>query len=401
VTVDVARPSIFDTDRPAPGTPAPTTPTSAGPTPRTAPPASVRRRLIAWLVDLTLIVLPPAAVAVTQARTAVPDPAAPFAPDPSWITVAGTGYRWTAGGAAITAAAGVLSTLIVLTLIPANTAGWTPGLRLVRLRVMTTAGTRAGLHHHLVRTVFGLVDLAPFAIPGLLGWYLAHRSPLHQRLGDRLARTMVVDHRHPERPVDPGATRRPRSGPLGDVSGPRPTSGPLPAGVARRQAPLPTIRQATTGPHSASPTAARPAAASGADADTLRGPAASSAAANRWRVEQIDAPAGPTLPPILPDTVQVDVPAPSHRRTSGPVPRRGSPLAGPGTGPADRRPDPQSAQSARLTVSVPRRGPAPGSDPEPELVPEWSERWQAWVVRDAASGLLFRHDAATGDWLPI
>jgi len=403
VTVDVARPSIFDADRPAPAPLMPTTPTPAGPAPATAPLASVRRRLAAWLVDLTLIVMPSAAVALTQARVVVPDPAAPFAPDPSWIMVAGTGYRWTAGGASLTGAAGLLAALIVLILIPANTSGWTPGLRLVRLRVLTTAGTRAGLHHHLVRTVFGLADLAPFAIPGLLGWYLAHRSPLHQRLGDRMARTMVVDHRHPERPVDPGATRRPRSGPLADPSGPRPTSGPLPAGVTRRQAPLPTIRKAAAGPHNASPTAVRPAAASGADAGTPRTPAASSPAASRWRVEQIDAPAGPTLPPILPDTLEVDVPAPSHRRTSGPIPRRGSPLAGPGTGtgPADRRPDPRTAQSARLTVSVPRRGPAPGSDPEPELVPEWSERWQAWVVRDAASGLLFRHDAATGDWLPI
>ena len=130
--------------------------------------------------------VPPAAVAVTQARTVVPDPAAPFAPDPSWITVAGTGYRWTADGIALTAGAGLLAALIVLTLIPANTSGWTPGLRLMRLRVLTTAGTRAQLHHHLVRTVFGLVDLAPFVVPGLLGWYLAHRSPLHQRLGPDL-----------------------------------------------------------------------------------------------------------------------------------------------------------------------------------------------------------------------
>jgi len=320
--------------------------------------------------------LPPAAVAVSQARTVVPDPAAPFAPDPSWVTVAGTGYRWTDGGAALTGVAGLLAALIILTLIPANTSGWTPGLRLVRLRVMTTAGARARLHHHLVRTVFGLIDLVPFAIPGLLGWYLAHRSPLHQRLGDRLARTMVVGLRHPERPVDPGAARKPHSGPLTAASGPRPTSGPLPAGVTRRSAASPTTPQAASGP---------------------RGVA--STAASRWKIEQIDAPAGPTLPPILPDTVEVNVPAPIHRRTSAPISRRGSPLAG--TGPGTRRPDPLTARSSRLTVSVPRRTPVPGSTPEPELVPEWSDRWQAWVVRDATTGMLFRHDAANGSWLPV
>lgn len=374
MTVDVARPPLPAAPRSAPAALVPEKPT-------TAPPASVRRRLAAWLVDLALVALPPTVVAVTQATRVAPDPAAPFAPDPRWVTVAGTGYRWTAGGVALTGAAGLLAALIVLTLIPANTAGWTPGLRLVRLRVITTAGTRARLHHHLARTVFGLVDLVPFVVPGLLGWYLAHRSPLHQRLGDRLARTIVVDHRHPERPVDPSAARKPRSGPSAAPAGPRPRSGPLPAQVARQQPPPAAApRPATTAPP---------------------GTAAPTGAGQRWKVEQINAPAGPTLPPILPDTVEVTVPAPTHRRTSGPIPRRGSPLAGPTGGPAHRRPDPLTAQASRLTVSVPRRGAGPGSAPEPELVPEWSDRWQAWVVRDATTGLLFRHDAATGDWLPI
>ncbi|MEZ5406475.1 MAG: RDD family protein [Acidimicrobiales bacterium] len=366
MTVDVARPSIFDTDRSTP-----TTPPAA-----IAPPASVRRRLAAWAVDLALMTLPPAAVAASQARTVVPDPAAPFAPDPSWLTVAGTGYSWTANGAALTGVAALLAALIILTLVPANTSGWSPGLRLARLRVMTTTGTRAELHHHLVRTVFGLIDLVPFVIPGLLGWFLAYRSPLHQRLGDRLARTMVVDLHHPERPIDPSAARKPRSGPLGAPTGPRPTSGPLPAAVARRTSPSPTGSEAAPDPQRAAP-----------------------ATPSRWRVEQIDAPAGPTLPPILPDTVEVSVPAPTHRRLSGPIPRRGSPLAG--SGPGTRRPDPLAAQASRLLVSVPRRAPETAAGPEPELVPEWSDQWRAWVVHDAATGRLFRHDAATGGWLPI
>ncbi len=393
MTVDVARPPLPAAPRSTPAAPVPEKPA-------TAPPASVRRRLAAWLVDLALVALPPAVVAVTQARTVVADPAAPFAPDPRWVTVAGTGYHWTAGGAALAAAAGLLAALIVLTLIPANTAGWTPGLRLVRLRVITTAGTRAQLHHHLVRTVFGLVDLAPFVVPGLLGWYLAHRSPLHQRLGDRLARTMVVDHLHPERPIDPSAARKPRSGPLATPTGPKPTSGPLPAQVARQQPPAAPARRAAAAPPGpgAPPVTDHPVATPPA---TDPAAAAVNEAARRWKVEQINAPAGPTLPPILPDMVEVTVPAPTHRRTSGPIPRRGSPLAGPTTGPAKRRPDPMTAQASRLTVSVPRRGPVPGAGPEPELVPEWSDRWQAWVVRDANTGLLFRHDAATGDWLPI
>ncbi len=341
----------------------------------------MRRRRAAWLVDLALVALPAAAVAVTQARTVTADPAAPFAPDPSWVTVAATGYHWTTGGVALTGAAGLVAALIVLALIPANTAGWTPGLRLAHLRVLTTAGTRAHLHHHLVRTVFGLVDLAPFVVPGLLGWYLARRSPLHQRLGDRLARTVVVDLLHPERPADPGAATRRRSGPLGEPTGPRPTRGPLPTGVPRREPSAALVRAAQ--------------AASGV-------PGPSPGSADRWKVELINAPAGPTLPAILPDAVEVIVPAPPHPRTAGPIPRRGSPLAGPGAGPtASRRPDPLAAQSSRLTVSVPRRAPGPGSAaPDLDLVPQWSDQWQAWVVRDAATGLLFHHDAATGRWEP-
>ena len=201
VTVDALRPAA-----PAAPGPAPAAPVAAD------PPGPVRRRLVALLVDLALVAVPIAAVAASQAQVVVGDPADPLAPDRSWVTVGGTAYRWTAGGLWLTGVAGLLSALIVLALIPANSSGWTPGLRLVRLRVITTAGTRAQLHHHLVRTVVGLVDLLPFVVPGLLGWYLARRSPLHQRLGDRLARTVVVDHRHPERPVDPG--RRSRSGPL-------------------------------------------------------------------------------------------------------------------------------------------------------------------------------------------
>jgi uncharacterized RDD family membrane protein YckC len=137
------------------------------------------RRVAAWFIDLGLILAPTMVVAIT-------------------------------GGLWLTGLTALLLALILLTLVPANVEGWTPGLRAVGLRVLTTSGHRAFLRHHFVRSVFGLVDLLPFVVPGLLGWFLASRSPLRQRLGDRLARTVVVDERQPERPSDPAEGLRQR-----------------------------------------------------------------------------------------------------------------------------------------------------------------------------------------------
>jgi hypothetical protein len=108
----------------------------------------------------------------------------------------------------LTIACAAVAALAVLVVLPASVDGWTPGLRLVGLRVMSTAGSRARFRQHLIRTVAGIVDLVPFVVPGLLGWVVAARNETHQRVGDRAAGTMLVDRLRPDRPRDPPIPRR-------------------------------------------------------------------------------------------------------------------------------------------------------------------------------------------------
>ncbi len=179
--------------------------------------ASLPRRVLAWMVDVGIVAALSAAVARTQAESFGPvDTLTNRQQDRLAEITSGRSISWTlgettriwAGDALWTTIAAIgLILLIVLALLPANVGGWTPGMRLAGLRVITVSGNRARLHHHVIRNVVGLLDMFPFVIPGLLGWLVAWRSPDKQRLGDRAAGTRVVDRRHPERPVDPGSHR--------------------------------------------------------------------------------------------------------------------------------------------------------------------------------------------------
>ena len=69
-------------------------------------------------------------------------------------------------------------------------AGWTPGKRMLGLRVLREDGTAVGLREALLRSVLRFVDMLPAAHGvGLLSATLDARM---RRLGDRLAGTVVV-----------------------------------------------------------------------------------------------------------------------------------------------------------------------------------------------------------------
>ena len=90
------------------------------------------------------------------------------------------------------AIAALLAALVVFLIIPAfieRTLGMLP----FNLEIRDREGGRAGVVAHLTRTMLGAVDLLPIVIPGLFGMILAGSSPLHQRFGDRVAGTVVVD----------------------------------------------------------------------------------------------------------------------------------------------------------------------------------------------------------------
>lgn len=71
--------------------------------------------------------------------------------------------------------------------------GWTLGKRVLRLEVVREDGSPCRLLCSLIRNIFRIVDWLP--VGNLLGVGLIWTSPLKQRLGDRLAHTVVIKMR--------------------------------------------------------------------------------------------------------------------------------------------------------------------------------------------------------------
>jgi len=99
----------------------------------------------------------------------------------------------------LTAAIAGLVALLVFVLLPAFT-GSSPGKAVGDIRVVRRDGRRPGLLRSIIRTLFWIID----GIPGLplVGYAIARITRRHQRLGDLVARTYVVDKAHYGRPVD-------------------------------------------------------------------------------------------------------------------------------------------------------------------------------------------------------
>lgn len=70
--------------------------------------------------------------------------------------------------------------------------GATLGKMALGLRVVKTDGTPISWGESVVRNLLRIVDEIPFVIPYLLAAILVWNSPTRQRLGDRVAKTVVV-----------------------------------------------------------------------------------------------------------------------------------------------------------------------------------------------------------------
>ncbi|MDX1744551.1 MAG: RDD family protein [Halobacteriales archaeon] len=79
----------------------------------------------------------------------------------------------------------------------------TPGKVWRGIMVATPDGDLPNLTQTAIRNMVRYIDWLPVFY--LLGWWLAHRSPVGQRLGDRLAGTVVVRPGNPMRDLDEGA----------------------------------------------------------------------------------------------------------------------------------------------------------------------------------------------------
>jgi len=70
--------------------------------------------------------------------------------------------------------------------------GQTVGKMAVRIKVVREDGTKIDYTGAVVRNVLRIIDLIPYFIPYLLGAILIWTSDKKQRLGDRVAHTIVV-----------------------------------------------------------------------------------------------------------------------------------------------------------------------------------------------------------------
>lgn len=104
--------------------------------------------------------------------------------------------------------------------------GWTLGKLMTGLRVVHASRlTRAGLLANLIRTLSLVIDAFPYGVP-LVGPLAILISSQHQRLGDRLARTRVVQARDRRPAATPEATGAEPAvaGPAATTAGPAATT---------------------------------------------------------------------------------------------------------------------------------------------------------------------------------
>ena len=144
--------------------------------------ASVGRRTIAFTLDLLAIYLVVILIANLSGREVGYSP---------------LGFKF-----------GTLGTLLILlgalVYFVAAEAGFgaTIGKAAAGLRVAGEDGGPVGLGRSLVRNLLRLVDAFPFVVPFLVGAISIWNSPRAQRLGDRTAKTVVLE-RHADRSFVP------------------------------------------------------------------------------------------------------------------------------------------------------------------------------------------------------
>jgi uncharacterized RDD family membrane protein YckC len=172
--------------------------------PLTDPTAVIARRGGAWFIDLVLCGLAGAVPALLLADAYSGNQADGGGPV-QWIEgdlgifIRDTTIVLRGPDLAITLGAFTVAVLVFLVLLPGRK-GWSPGYLAADLRLERRDGQRAGIGRALVRTIAWVIDILP-GLP-LVAYTSASLTRRHQRVGDLLARTYVVDKRAAGRPVD-------------------------------------------------------------------------------------------------------------------------------------------------------------------------------------------------------
>jgi uncharacterized RDD family membrane protein YckC len=167
-----------------------------------------RRRVVAAVIDMALVVGVLATLVHLQVVRLTRDGTGLFSPQDmdrytelrskpnQYLVLGDTTYVLAGAELIMTIVLTAVTIAAVYVLLPGYT-GRSPGKLIGRLRILTVHGDVVDTSHTLVRSVVGLVDVFPVLVPGMVGARLARRSPLGQRLGDRVAGTVVVDASRP------------------------------------------------------------------------------------------------------------------------------------------------------------------------------------------------------------
>jgi uncharacterized RDD family membrane protein YckC len=130
---------------------------------------------------------------------------------------------------------------VLIYVVLQGTQGYTPGKAALGLRTVNADGQPCGMGRAFLRTIMFIVDAAPYFIPYLVGFLVARSSPLHQRLGDKVANTYVVEKAALGIPI---AVQSP-AGPYGVPYGAPPPGYPQP-GYPQQGQPWPAAGAPTT-----------------------------------------------------------------------------------------------------------------------------------------------------------
>ena len=197
------------------------------------------RRVGAGLIDLAVVILS-TAVAAAGVATRIPairepDGSVGFSPSDQQIIsemagpfsrghlIGDTLWAFSTFDVWVVITAAALAGLVVGVFVPRLSAGRSPGKFLLRMGVRTVDGKPAGLARLLVRTLAAVADLMPGVVPGLVGYAFAASNPQQQRIGDRMAGTVVVDtslnrrHQPPDLSDDEAASPTQADFPFDDV----------------------------------------------------------------------------------------------------------------------------------------------------------------------------------------
>lgn len=161
----------------------------------------------------------------------------------------------------------LLCASIVAIVIPTVTSGQSPGKWLFGLTVVNVDGHAPSTGHHILRTLGSVIDLSPLVIPGLVGFAVAAGSPRHQRIGDRLAKTMVIKQTSAAEQPQPDHGHEHDSSPLP----PQPAPGHAQPAPGHAQPERPVTQESDWGSGTAQEFAVNEVAAPQSHSPTLRG----------------------------------------------------------------------------------------------------------------------------------